>query len=268
MTLPITSKYIGVTTIGGHVARALDFASRNDVWVTLGKRDPWLSGTDPLNNNAPVDDQHPPLPDPLTTFATLLDPRVAKKAVLQLVVPDDINGGITAYAKKWRPVTPAEAQQVGGRWVYVYASFDYNEAPIKYADSYVISAVSAGSSVISMFSVSGYMQNDQVMVGLGSTPTRIVAIDPINKTLTLQDPLAFDIPGGTYVVNLDSGSAFTYRQIGVISHATTSIAPSSPGQQLIPATYLLSGLLEYIYNTAPVPRALNWRTEAKLILTF
>lgn len=267
MTLPITSKYIGVTTIGGHVARALDFASRDDVWVTLGKRDPWQSGTDPLNNNAPVDDQHPPLPNPMTTFETLDDARVAKKATLQLVVPDN-NGGIVAYAKNWRPVTPAEARSLGGRWVYVSASFNYNEAPIKYSDSYVIAATNAGTSVLEMYNVSGYMVNDQIMVGLGSSPNRVVAISAVNKTITLEQPIEFNIPGGTYVVNLDTGAPFTYRQIGVISHALTTIAPSAPGQQLVPFSYLLSGLLEYVYNTAPVPRALNWRTEAKLILTF
>jgi hypothetical protein len=267
MPLPITSKYIGVTTVGGHIARAIDFSTRDDVWVTLGKRNAW-TGNDPLRvGNPPVSDSFPPLPNPLTLRASMDEPLVAKKAILQLVVPDAA-GGLTAYGQKWRPVDAIEAMAVGCRWVYLETSFDYNEAPVSYADSYLIRAHLSTENVLDVFNAGGYMIGDELLIGPDPVPNPVTGVNTTTNVVTVRDPLGFNMPAGTYVANPDRGPVFTFRQAGVITHATTTIAPSAPGQRMIPYSFITDGLLEYIYNATPIPRALNSRSYVRLVLTF
>lgn len=269
--LPANSKYIGVTTLGGHVSRAVDFQAKTGVYVVMGKRDSW------------GDDDLPPEPTPAKTV--LDDPVVAKQATLQLVIP--VSQALvtanpswtvaTAYGQKWRVITPQQAYELGCRWVLVSASFDYNEAPVSDGDSYLSAAAAVGNSTLSLQLAGGYAVNDQVQLGLAGPIVAVQDVvhngngDAIGITLkTLgDDPQTYELlealPAGTYITNLTRPTAFTFRQIGLVSHATSS---GLPGQTLVPYAMLEDTILEYYYNTTAIPREVNRRDGALLILTF
>lgn len=257
MALPATSRYIGVTTVGGHTARALDFQARTDVFVTMGKPTVWQAPDDPT-----ISDTNPPLPQP--TAVALEEPTVFKKAILRLVVPD-AEGTIQAYGQYWRSVTPEEAMALGCRWVLVDASFNYNEAPVSAVDSFVTSDLLAGTQVLPMQVAGGYQVGDTVMVGLGGQETTVQSVDAVGGTITLNDPLVSGTLKGTFVTNLSYPAPFEYRQIGVMSHVAHT---GALGQTLLPYELMTSGLLEYYYNMAPVPREVNRRDGVLLVLTF
>jgi hypothetical protein len=264
--LPATSQYIGVTTIGGHTSRAVDFQARTDVWMTLGKPTPW-TGTDPLRpgNPAVSDTTFPPLPNPLTT--ALLEPVVAKKATLHLVVPDNTNGTIYAYGLKWRIVTPQDAITLGARHVAVITSFDYNEAPTHSVDSYLIQNEAIGATVLHVKSADGYQVGDEIKCGgIDGQETTVTAVNTSLDTITIADPLTALLYRGTYITNLTNPTAFAYRQVGVLSRVTANLG--APGQLITPMEYITASLLEYLYNTLPIPRELNRRDGPTLILTF
>lgn len=164
MPLPVNSRFIGVTALGARVARAVDFASRGDVWAVLAKPTAWL-GTDPLSSppNQPISDLIPPIPNPIS--AALSEPVVAVKATCLLVVPDNVNGTVEAYGMKWRVVTPNNASAEGCRWVLVNASFDYNTAPIRQVDSYLAQDAAAGDTVLHLHYAGGYQVGDSVIIG-------------------------------------------------------------------------------------------------------
>lgn len=165
MPLPVNSRFIGVTALGARVSRAVDFASRNDVWAVLAKPTPWI-GNDPLSTppNQPISDLVPPLPNP--TAVALTEPVVAVKATsLLLVVPDNATGTIEAYGMKWRVIDPANALAEGCRWVLISASFDYNTAPTRQVDSYLTEDAPIGSTILHLHNAGGYQIGDTVIVG-------------------------------------------------------------------------------------------------------
>jgi len=256
--LPATTKYIGVTTIGGHVARAIDFQAREDVYAVLGKSSPWV----PTAQAPTLSDSNPPVPSPTATV--LDDPIVVKKCVLNLVVPDAA-GSITAYGQKWRLVTPNEAYSLGARWVLVTASFDYNEAPVSAFDSYLSEAAAIGDTVLKLSNVTGYQVGHELQLGIAGQEVTITHVNAGDSELTVDAALVDALPAGSYVTNTSVPDKFQYRQVAVVSHATSA---GLPGQQLLPYGFLEDSILVYYYNTTPIPRALNRRDSLVLILTF
>jgi len=256
--LPATTKYIGVTTIGGHVARAIDFQAREDVYAVLGKSSPWV----PTAQDPTLSDDNPPVPSPTATV--LDDPIVAKKCVLNLVVPDAA-GSITAYGQKWRLVTPTEAAAQGARWVLVTASFDYNEAPVSAFDSFLTSNVAVGATTLQLNTVVGYQVGHVLQLGVAGQEVTVTNVNAGTGVLTIDAAMVTALPKGTYVTNTSVPTKFSYRQVAVVSHATST---GLPGQHLVPHGFLEDPILVYYYNTTPIPRALNRRDSLVLILTF
>lgn len=255
--LPATSKYIGVTTIGGHVARAIDFQARGDVYVVLGKASPWEIPSDPT-----IGDGNPPVPSPLTM--ALEEPLVAKKATLQLVVPDAA-GTVQVYGQRWRLVTPQEAIEIGGHWVLAQADFNYNEVPVTAADSFLAEDVLAGAGVLPMDDARGYTVGDRILLGLDGAERTVTGADPMTGLVTLDAPLVDPLIKGTFISNLDAADPFAYRQISVVSHAGST---GAAGQTVLPYEMLTTPLLEYYHNSKPIPRELNRKDSLLLVLTF
>jgi hypothetical protein len=228
----------------------------------MGKPSEWSDLLDVL-----ISDTNPPLPDPSTVFADLTEQTVLKKATLQLVVPDNtVTGTIQAYAQKWRPVTPVEAMDLGARWVYVNASFDYNEAPISDIDTYLTANAILGATVLNVQNAAGYQVGDDLILGLAGQQTQVDSVNLGANTITITDPLTALLYAGTYITNTTFVPAYTYRQISVLSHVTVGLG--APGQLVAPAANINAALLEYYYNTQPIPRQVNRRDDVKLILTF
>ncbi|MNW28265.1 hypothetical protein D3C74_50870 [compost metagenome] len=108
---------MATTTVHGHVARALEFFERNDIYFAIGHPDPWEG-----------DDNLPPAP---TINATDIESVVGYKKVetIYLVVPDE-NGSIQYRDSRWRIVPADQAVTESARWVYIDCYLRYDELPL------------------------------------------------------------------------------------------------------------------------------------------
>lgn len=104
------------TTVGGHVARALDFVNKDTLYFGIGKSTPW---------------QEDDIPEPPDILTSEVQEVIGYKKVehAYLVVPDD-NGDINYRDSRWRIVPPDQALAQGARWVYVDTYIRYTELPI------------------------------------------------------------------------------------------------------------------------------------------
>ncbi|AWD93036.1 baseplate protein [Bacillus phage vB_BceM-HSE3] len=107
---------MAITTIAGHVARALDFFERQDIYIGIGKPDAWQ------------DEDLPPAPTIAdTALQTLIG---VKRTEAQYMVVPDPNGTIAYRDSRWRVVPADQALQEGARWVYIEAYLRYDELPL------------------------------------------------------------------------------------------------------------------------------------------
>ena len=107
---------MATTTIGGHVARALDFFDNNDVYFAIGKSDPW------------VDEDYPPAPSINDSDVTGVI-GLKKIESKHMVVPDE-EGDIVYRDSRWRIVPYDQAVVENARWVYISCSLLYDELPL------------------------------------------------------------------------------------------------------------------------------------------
>ena len=108
-----------ITTVAGHVSRAISFFELPAVYFALGKTSPWEGETEP--------DFSAPLP---SVNATELEELIGMKKVdvKSLVVPDD-EGTVVYRDQTWRKVSTQESIELGAHWVYIEASILYDELP-------------------------------------------------------------------------------------------------------------------------------------------
>lgn len=114
---------VGVLSLPGRVERAIAFAAQSDIYVAFGRTSPWGTQSDETG----LDDLTPPIPDP--RHRHLFEPLGYKKATARLVTPDP-NGALRTYDTRWRVLDEAEARTLLSPYVYINASFDYDELPI------------------------------------------------------------------------------------------------------------------------------------------
>lgn len=109
-----------VTTIVGHVSRAISFYELQNVYFALGKQTPWAA-----NEHDP--DFSAPLP---SVEAKNLEELIGMKRVdvKSLVVPDD-SGTIVYRDQTWRKISPEEAIELGAHWVYIESQIYYEDLP-------------------------------------------------------------------------------------------------------------------------------------------
>lgn len=87
------------------------------------------------------------------------------------------------------------------------------------------------------------------------------------NTITVHDPLLAAEYAGYWVTDITYPTAFSYRQVGILSHVTFP-SQAQMGQNTVPAVWVTDGYLEWYYNDQPVPRRLNGRDGVLVILTF
>ena len=127
-----------VTTIVGHVSRAISFFELSSVYFGLGKTSPWEGENQP--------DFSAPLP---SVEAKNLEELIGMKKVdvKSLVVPDE-EGTIVYRDQTWRRISAEEAINLGAHWVYIEASILYEELPaVAYRQIGVFSRVSLNEGV-------------------------------------------------------------------------------------------------------------------------
>lgn len=109
---------MAITTISGHVQRAIDFYKNNsNLFIGAGNQTPW------------EDEEH--IPSPLPSITELSEFFGMKRiSVKYLVVPSD-SGTIRYSGQNFEVIGLSDAIPRKCRWVYVEASFDYDEIPLK-----------------------------------------------------------------------------------------------------------------------------------------
>lgn len=105
---------MAVTTLKGHVSRALDFYNKDNIFMGVGKVTPWS------------DDYTPPVPDPTDD---LLEPAGYKEVESKFLVVPDPEGELTYRRTKWKIVKPEDALEQGARWVFLSTFLTYEELP-------------------------------------------------------------------------------------------------------------------------------------------
>lgn len=117
---------MAVTTIKGHVSRALDFFARNDIYFAYGRTTAWANDAQGRNEGSP--DFTLPLENVSDT--TLQELVAYKKTEVKHLVVPDANGTIAYRQRRWRIVPEAQAVAEGARWVYLQTTLAYDEVPL------------------------------------------------------------------------------------------------------------------------------------------
>lgn len=138
---------MAICTVMGHVARAIDFYHKKDMYFCIGKTSSW-SRDDLGDEFSEVTDYdaNPPVPKNTDTILELAGYKKVESAFL--VVPDD-SGDLEYRSTKWKIVTEEEAPKQGARWVYISSYLSYNELPtdIAYRQIGVVSGVEAKEGI-------------------------------------------------------------------------------------------------------------------------
>lgn len=124
---------MAVTTLKGHVSRALDFYNKPDIYFGIGKTTPWTEAdrtpstpSKDISGGYIIDDYKPPVPE---VTGELTEVAGYKKAeTIFLVVPDP-EGTLTYRNTKWKIVPKEEALDKGARWVFLSTFVAYTELP-------------------------------------------------------------------------------------------------------------------------------------------
>ena len=108
---------MAVTTLSGHVCRAIDFFNNNAVYIGVGRQTAWK------------DENKPDAPK--VNMTEIEEPIGFKKVEKKyLVVPDDTNGTIIYRDGKWTIIPVSEAFSRVARWVYIECTLNYDEIPL------------------------------------------------------------------------------------------------------------------------------------------
>lgn len=115
-----------ISALSGHVSRAVDFYNAQDIYFSIGKTTAWSPDSTPTSTEL-TNDENPPDP---RMDDTLLELVGYKRVESKFLVYPDPTGEILCNDRKWKIVTdPAQAQEVGARWVYLSSWLMYSELP-------------------------------------------------------------------------------------------------------------------------------------------
>ena len=110
---------MAVTTIKGHVSRALDFYSKNEIFFGIGRTTPWDN------------EQKPPVPLNTDDLQEPCGYKLAESRFLVIPVLEDGKPYELTYRDtKWKIVSEADAISKGARWVYIMTFMEYDEFPL------------------------------------------------------------------------------------------------------------------------------------------
>lgn len=108
-----------ITPIIGHVSRAISFYELPNLYLGLGKTSPFPGEKEKYFVCPPPD-----------VNARTLDELIGLKKieVKSLVYPDD-NGTLMYKDRNWKKISVDDAIRLGGRWVYLEVTINYDELP-------------------------------------------------------------------------------------------------------------------------------------------
>lgn len=137
---------MAVTTLAGHVSRALDFYKKDSIYYVIGHRNEWNKSQDAPDASDDVNDQNPPTPKNTDTIKDIIG---YQKVTSKFLVVKDDTGTIQYKNQKWKIVQESDAISNGARWVYITTYIDYNNLPINlsYRQIGVVTGLSVKSGV-------------------------------------------------------------------------------------------------------------------------
>ena len=126
---------MAVTTLAGHVRRAIDFFNDDTIFIGVGRQTSW------------EDEENPEAPR--VTMTKIEEPLGFKKVEKKyLIIPDENDGSIIYRDSKWSIVPVSEAYEKVARWVYIECTLNYDEIPLGvYRQVGVLSGLKRASGV-------------------------------------------------------------------------------------------------------------------------
>ena len=110
---------MAITTLKGHVSRAMNFYNMESIWFVVGHGDEWPEG-----------DDYPPVPRNTDSIAEPLGyKKVESKFLCRPVSGPDEHGEITYRGTSWKIIEKDNAPDEGARWVYLMTNIAYDELP-------------------------------------------------------------------------------------------------------------------------------------------
>jgi hypothetical protein len=107
---------MAISTVYGHVSRALEFFHRDDLYFAVGRTTVW------------ADESVPPAPD--VNLQEIEEVIAFKKVMEKKIVVPDAEGSIFYMGDYYREVTEPNAETEKARWIYVSTTLIGNEVPL------------------------------------------------------------------------------------------------------------------------------------------
>lgn len=105
---------MAVTTLKGHVSRALDFYNKEKIFMGLGKTTPWDN------------EMSPPIP---TVVDELVEIAGYKRVESLFLVRPDPDGELSYRNTKWKIIQKENALAEGAKWIFLSTYITYTELP-------------------------------------------------------------------------------------------------------------------------------------------
>ena len=110
---------MAVTTLSGHVSRALDFYSKSNIFFSIGRTEAW------------EDEQKPPTPVNTDTTEDVQGYKLVDSKFLVVPVLEDGKPYEISYrGTRWKIIPESDAVEFGARWVYIMSFINYDEFPV------------------------------------------------------------------------------------------------------------------------------------------
>lgn len=244
---------MAIAVNGGHVSRALDFYNTDSKYFIIGGTTPWEDDTTPLS--------------PSVEDYKLIDVVGLKKVDnTYMVIPTDETENVISYRNQnWKRVEPQIKTTIG------------------------TTGVTAGSKVITVFSVAGLTVGAKVRVN-NLYEGKITNISGLSLTLDTEAPVSIPagsevlggalVEGAKYVyvdcyLEYDNFPLVTYRQIGL---CTNVVPVENIDRNILRSArynptknedeYTSLGILEVLDNRVPGTRDIDQRELLSLIIEF
>lgn len=121
------SSLTATTTIQGHVAQALEFYSKDNIYLSIGKTSEWKYDENIPYTDQSTNDKNPPEADPSGTLLELVG--IKKISQKFLVYPSDEGELIDDSGFKWKITDKDHALENGACYVYLKAELGSSDLP-------------------------------------------------------------------------------------------------------------------------------------------
>lgn len=123
---------MAVTTLEGHVQRAIDFTKKSDVYFVLARKSSeWTEDdrTEDTPSTITISDSNPPVPISTSVLTDIQGYKKVETTYLVRPTLKDETPDISYQDSNWKIIPEAKAVSEGARWVYLTSTVAYDELP-------------------------------------------------------------------------------------------------------------------------------------------